>query len=120
MVKSLLSSFENDFNRTISVYPRVETRDASGDVLMTWPTANATGISCLLLLKEERPNQWVRDQVAYIKTTHKIRLDFGPTIVEGDKIKDEFNVWYDVIFVTPTPWFDGNDDHLLVLCDIIK
>ncbi len=120
MSKSLLSSFENDFNRTISVYPRVEAKDTIGAMTFTWPTASTTWISCLLLLKQENYNKWVSQQVEYIKTTHKIRLDFGPTITEGDKIKDDFNVWYDVKFVTSTPWFDGFDDHLLVLCDIIR
>lgn len=120
MAKSLLSSFANDFNRVIAVYPRVEAKNSIGEVETSWPTANATGIKCLLLLKQEQYNKWIKEQVEYIKTTHKIRLDFGPTIVEGDKIKDEFNVWYDVKFVTPTPWFDGVDDHLLVLCDIIR
>lgn len=120
MWKSLLSSFANDFNRTIEVWPRVATKNSIGEEEMAWPVASITGISCLLLLKQEQYNKWVREQVEYIKTTHKIRLDFGPTIVEGDKIKDNFDVWYDVKFVTPTPWFDGVDDHLLVLCDIIR
>jgi hypothetical protein len=47
-------------------------------------------------------------------------MDFWPTIKEWDKIKDNKNVWYDVKFVTDTPWFDGFDDHLLVFCDIVR
>lgn len=39
----------------------------------------------------------------YIKTTHKIRMDFGPTIGEGDKIQDNNGVWYDVKLVMSTP-----------------
>lgn len=87
---------------------------------MTWPSASATGIKCLLLLRQEQYNKWVSQQVEYIKTTHKIRLDIGPTVTEGDKIKDNEGVWYDVKLVMTTPGFDGNDDHLLVLCDIIR
>lgn len=120
MTKSLLSSFANDFNRTIAVYPKVVAKNNIWEVETTWPTASATGIKCLLLLKQEQYNKWIKEQVEYIKTTHKIRLDFGPTITEGDKIQDNDGVWYDVKFVTPTPWFDWNDDHLLVLCDIIR
>lgn len=87
---------------------------------MTWPTASVSNIKCLLLLRAEQYNKWIREQVEYIKTTHKIRMDFGPTIAEWDKIQDNNGVWYDVKLVMSTPWFDGNDDHLLVLCDIIK
>lgn len=120
MAKSLLSSFANDFNRTIAIYPRVETKNEIWENDMTWPTASETGIKCLLLLRSEQYNKWISEQVEYIKTTHKVRMDFGPEITEWDKIQDNEGVWYDVKFVTPTPGFDWNDDHLLVLCDIIR
>ena len=119
MTKSLLSSFANDFNRTIAVYPKVTSKNNIWEVETSWPTASATGIKCLLLLKTENYKQFVNQQVEYIETTHKVRLDFGPTIEVWDKIKDNNNVWYDVRFVHKTPWFDWIDDHLLLLVDII-
>lgn len=118
-MKSLLSSFANDYNRTIAVYPKVTSKNAIGEVTTTWPTASTTGIKCLLLLRSEEYRKFVSTQVEYIKTTHKVRLDFGPTVNVGDKIKDNNNVLYDVRFVTRTPGFGGNDDHLLLLVDII-
>lgn len=119
MAKSLLSSFTNDFNRTIAIYPVVENKNSIWEVEKTWPTASATGIKCLLLLRSEKYNVFAENEVEYIKTSHKVRLDFWPTINVWDKIKDEFDVWYNVKFVTSTPWFDWNDDHLLLLVDII-
>lgn len=121
---SLLSSFKNDFNRTISVYPRVEQQDPTNwEMVMTWPTATATGVKCLLLLRGDQGsmkyNQYINNQVEYIKTTHKIRLDFGPTINAWDKITDNTGVTYVAKLVLSTPWFDGVDDHLLVLCDVM-
>lgn len=119
MTKSLLSSFQNDFNRTIAVYPIVEAKNSIWEMETTWPTATSTGIKCLLLLKQQDYKKYASNQVEYIETTHKVRLDFGPTINVWDKIKDNNNVWYDVRFVHKTPWFDGIDDHLLLLVDII-
>lgn len=119
MVKSLLSSFKNDFNRTIAVYPEVRATNDIWEVTKTWPTTSDTWIKCLLLLRSQQYNAFVSNAVEYIKTTHKVRLDFWPTINVWDKIKDEFDVEYDVKFVTSTPWFDGSDDHLLLLVDII-
>ena len=124
MAKSLLSSFANDFNRTISVYPRVETKNGIWEMVMTRPTASATGIKCLLLLGSTRWDylywKYINTQIEYIKTTHKIRMDNWPVIQEWDKIKDDNNVWYDIRFVSKAPWFGGIDDHLLVLCDIVR
>lgn len=124
MWKSLLSSFENDFNRIISVYPRVNAKNTMGEIETSWPTASATWIKCLLLLGSTRGDylywKYIQNQIEYIKTTHKIRLDNGPTIKEWDQIKDNKDVIYEVRFVSPAPWFGGIDDHLLVLCDIVK
>lgn len=119
MAKSLLSSFKNDFNRTLEVYPLVESTNSIWEVEKTWPTASTTGIECLLLLRSEKYNAFASNEVEYIKTTHKVRMDFWPIINVWDKIKDEFDVWYNVKFVHRTPWFDWVDDHLLLLVDII-
>lgn len=120
MSKSLLSSFANDFNRVISIRERVENKNSIWEMEMTRPMASVSNIKCLLLLRSEQYNKWISEQIEYIKTSHKIRLDFGQTVIEWDKIQDNFSVWYDVKFVVSTPWFDGFDDHLLVLCDIIR
>jgi len=119
-MKSLLSSFSSDFNRTLSVYPETVVVNNIGEREITWDTPSDTGIKCLLLLNKEKHDQYVNSQAEYIKTSHKIRMEFGPTIVEGDKVKDENDIWYNVKFVTNATWFDGNDDHLLVLSDIIR
>ena len=34
---------------------------------MTRPTASATGIKCLLLLRQEQYNKWIKEQVEYAK-----------------------------------------------------
>lgn len=124
MVKSLLSSFANDFNKTISVYPKVTSKNNIWEVETTWPTPTSTGIKCLLLLWYNKSDyaywEYIENQFEYIKTTHKIRMDNWPIIKEWDKIKDNNNVWYNVRFVTNAPWFGGVDDHLLILVDIIR
>jgi len=119
MWKSLLSSFKNDFNKTISVYAEVETQNDIWEVAKTWPTVTTTGIKCLLLLNNQRYDAFVENKVEYIKTTHQVRLELWPTINIWDKIKDEDNLWYDVKFTNKAPWFGGVDDHLLLLVDVI-
>lgn len=116
---SLLSSFKNDFNRTIAVYPEVETKNDIWEIEKTWPTVGDANIECLLLLNNQKYDQFVNNAVEYLKTTHKVRLELWPTINVWDKIKDEFDVWYNVKFTNNAPWFGGIDDHLLLLVDVI-
>lgn len=117
-MKSLLSSFANDFNRTIEVYPKVETKNKMWEVESSWPTASETWIKCLLLINSFNTNKWIKTQINYIQTSHKIRMEFWPTISIWDRIKD-WEKTYEVKFVSTTPGFSGADDHLLVLVDEI-
>lgn len=120
MAKSLLSSFQNDFNRTISIYKLVKTENEIWEEIESWPTESQSWIKCLLLLNKQRYDAYISNEVEYIKTTHKIRMDFWPEIEEWDKIQDNNWVWYTVKFADNAPGFDWVDDHLLVLVDKIE
>lgn len=119
-MKSLLSSFSDDFNAKIDVYRFIEKKSE------TWFVKNDfekkyTWISCLLLRDNWNPyNNFITNMWSYIKTTHKIRLEKGFEILEKDKVIDQNWIEYEVKFVEETPGFAWNNDHLLLLIDRTK
>jgi len=117
---SLLYKFIDRLNRVISVYPRVLIKDEIGQMVETFPTASATNVKCLILLRSQKYNQFAGNEVEYLKSTHKVRLEIGPTISVADRIKDENNIEYNVKFVHIVPSLNWSDDHLLLLVDIIE
>jgi hypothetical protein len=113
---SLLSSFKNDFNRTIEVFWNTETKSDTGFVTQSYWSI-ASWIKCLLLKNSNKYLEKVDDKVSIIQTSHKIRLDFWIDIQEDNKIVD--NLWeiFIVKFVENCPWFWWSDDHLILYVD---
>jgi len=113
---SLLSSFKDDFNRTITIYWNTQTKSSTWFVNDTYSII-ASWVKCLLLKNNNKYLENIDDKVNILQTSHKIRLDFWINIQEGNKIVD--NLWESFIikFVENCPGFWWNDDHLVLYAD---
>ena len=120
MWKSLLSSFTEDFNATIELQRLTNVKDSIWQVQKTF-VSYATGVKCLLLRnKKVAYGGFAENQVEYIKTTHKLRMETVYDVQEGDKVIDAVLREYEVKFVEQSPWFGGEPDHMLLFIDRIK
>ena len=129
MWKSLLSSFTEDFNATIELQRAVKTKDSIWQDKEEF-TFYATGIKCLLLRNKQVWYWHFTQDVEYIKTSHKLRMELlfdwkwdvkiAVDIQENDKVIDAVGREYEVKFVEQSPWFGGEPDHMLLFIDRIK
>lgn len=113
---SLLSSFKDDFNRTITVYTNTEVKSATWFVTDDYLIL-ASDVKCLLLKNSNKFLENIENKVELLQTSHKIRLDFWIDIQEWNKIVD--NLWESFIikFVENCPGFWWSDDHLILYAD---
>ena len=121
---SLLSSFKSDFNRKISVRKQKSNTFPNGEVIKE-RTKNQENIPCLIMLNDAKYNQTLGiasrpNQMEYLKASHTIRLEFWPQIEKGNRIEDDKGQKYQVEFVYATPWFGGEDDHLLLYVETLN
>jgi len=116
---SFLDTFWTDLNRTIWIYPLIKEINWIWATIDTRPTVSTSWIKCFLSLKSQKYNQYIENEVEYVKATHQVRLELWNTINIGDKIKDEYNIDYTVKFLSKIPWFDWVDDHLFLLVEIV-
>lgn len=119
-MKSLLSSFSDDFNATIEVLRHNEVKSETWFVKNEF-TSLYSWVKCLLLRNKQTPyNNFIDNSVEYIQTTHKARLEKNYKIKEKDKVIDQNGREFEVKFVEKTPWFWWSDDHLLLFLERIK
>lgn len=120
MWKSLLSSFTDDFNATITIKTKTPTKNAIWEDEWTYSVL-ASGIKCLLLRNSQKPyDLYAWNTVEFIKTTHKARLEKGLVVKEWYLVEDGDGIEYEVKFVELSPWFWGEADHMLLFIDRIK
>lgn len=121
---SLLSSFASDFNRTITIWKQQKITLPNGEVTKEY-TSTGEQIPCLIMLNKADYKQIMGtahkpNQMEYLLASHNIRLEFWPKIEKGDHILDNKGQKYQVEFVYATPWFDGEDDHLLLYVEALN
>lgn len=119
-MKSLLSSFSDDFNARIKVFRFIEKKSPTWFVEADFELVY-DNISCLLLRDVWNPyNNNILNMWSFIKTTHKIRCEKGFEIFEKDKVVDQNWLEYEVKFVEETPGFAWENDHLLLFVEKVK
>ena len=116
---SFLKEFKDCFNDEIDIYPLVQTTNDIWENIETRPSVSQTGIKCFIILNNKKYDIYTENEVEFVKSTHKVRLEIWPTINLWDKIKDENGIFYNVKYIRKAPWFKGEDDHLVLLVDII-
>lgn len=116
---SFLNDFSKDFNCVLDVYNPVEVRNDIWEVEKTF-SLQQEWVKWLLFLNNKEYNAYIDSQVQYIKTTHKIRIDKYIDIDEWDKIIDDKWKSYTVVYTDLVPWFNWNNDHRLILANIIR
>ena len=115
---SLLSSFTNDFNATISILSRSVGTDNVWQRKEIF-TESEKDIKCLIMMNKFQIDQTIWKEISYYKSTHYVRLELWPVAKVGDKIKDQSGKEYDVKFVYENPGFGGDPDHLVLYVDVI-
>ena len=121
---SLLNSFKWDFNRQIEIWKHEIKKNKLWETVSEF-SSDIKKYPCLVMLNDVKYNQIIGSpgtspgKVEYLLASHKIRLEFGPTIKIWDKLKDNTGQRYRVEYVYTTPGFGGIDDHLLLYVEAI-
>lgn len=121
---SLLNSFKWDFNRQIEIWKHEIKKNKLWETVSEF-SSDIKKYPCLVMLNDVKYNQIIGSpgtspgKVEYLLASHKIRLEFGPTIKIWDKLKDNTGQRYRVEYVYTTPGFGGVDDHLLLYVEAI-
>ena len=110
---SLLSSFQDDFNRIITIYSNTANKSGSWFVSDDYSII-ADDIKCLILKNSNKYSEKIDDKVEILQTTHKVRLNFWIDIKEDYKIVDNLQNSYIIKFVENCPGFWWSDDHLVL------
>jgi hypothetical protein len=71
---SLLSSFTNDFNATISILSRSVDIDAVGQRKEIF-SESESGIKCLIMMNKFETDKTIGKEIQYYKSTHYVRLE---------------------------------------------
>ena len=109
------------FNRKLTIQKPTKTANSIWENEATFDET-ATNIDAIVKQNKlvlDRMEQTQGAGLEYLKSSHKIRLEFWPEIKKWYRIIDNNGVVYDVKFVHPSRGFNG-DDHYLLYCDIIE
>lgn len=114
---SLLSSFENDFNRSMAIHSCTITKGTLGQEKKSYQeTWIVKGI--LLPTKESYDNFTTNTKtgnngIVYDQFEYEFRCELWPKIKKWDFLKDNLGQWYEVKRSYRAPGFWGEDDHLV-------
>lgn len=117
---SLLSSFSDDFNRSMRIFIAHEEISPIGQRRKKYQESWL--IIGLLLPTKASYNQFSSNKQAgnngtlYDKYEYSFRCEFGVDLKKGDILQDQFEKTYEIKRALRSPWFEW-DDHLVCYID---
>ena len=109
------------FNRKLTIQKATRTVNSIWEWEAVFSTIN-TDIDAIVKLNKIAYDKMEQTQGAgleYLKSSHKIRLEFWPEVKTGYKILDDKGFAYIIKYVHISRGFNG-DDHNLLYCDVIE
>lgn len=115
---SFLEKFRGDFNCLLDIYKPTIVKNSIWEEEETF-SLYQEWIEWLLFLDNKDKN-YINNEVEYIKSTHKIRIEKDINIEKWDKLINKDWKSYKVKFIKKVTWFIWKEDHILILASVMS